>query len=302
MTDEQHNTPQPVERVSLTELYHALPDRLADSEEAFDVEAGLADLHSWIDAQPETESAGSQTFEVVLTTRDARDLQAAQSLSPDFADRWLSLEERRVALEEAHAEAQAFALRHRLDEATRESAHRRELEAADAAHRRALELRALELEEDSAREARLKRLGEAEEEREVELRRLALLEEENRSRLRARAASRQLTGRVLAVAMPSIAWSIGFLISVVNGLSALTLVFSFGLIGLGTIYGLAIFVAVSTATTAHEPGRRRDAERVMRFLLFREGHSAEDPSSIGRPDENVRRSRALAERRRRSKL
>lgn len=305
MTDEQRNTPQPVEHVSLTELYQAISERLADTEEAFDVEAGLADLHTWIDAQREGEEAvhgtSSQTSsEVVLTPRGARGLQAAQSLSPELADRWLSLEERRVALEEAHAEAEAIALRHRLDEDTHESAHRRELEAADAVHRRTLELRALDHEANLAREARLKRLEDAVGDREVELRKLAMLEEENRSRLQARAASRQLTARVLAVAMPSIAWSIGFLISVINRLNDLTMVFGFSLIGLGTIYGLAISVAARTATTAHEPDRRRDAERVLRFLLFREGRPTDDHDPAGRPDGNVRRSRPARTRRRSS--
>src|SRR5436309_1980020 len=128
MNDEQHDTPQPVERISLTDLYQAIPARLGESEEPFDVEAGLADLHAWIDTQQDAERAAhgspaQASSELVLPTREARDLQAAQSLSPELAARWLELEERRVALEEAHAEAETLALRRRLDEEALEAAH-----------------------------------------------------------------------------------------------------------------------------------------------------------------------------------
>jgi hypothetical protein len=49
MSNEQHETPQPVDRVSLTEIYQALPEYLAVAKEPFDVEAGLSELDAWID-------------------------------------------------------------------------------------------------------------------------------------------------------------------------------------------------------------------------------------------------------------
>jgi len=246
MTDEQQDTPQPVERISLTDIYQALPDYL-DTAEPYDVEAGWAKLDAWIDTQTGAPQSSLEPVTVaeldgpVVEGGHDRSLEIAHALTPELARRWLDLEERRIAVEEARADAETAALQHRLDEETLEAAHRRELQAADAEHLRVLELRKIP-------------------DPELEL----------RVRQETWMASRQLRARVLAVVVPSITWLAGFVVSVLSHLDTLGLVLGFGLFGLGSAYGSAVLLAARSATTSDDPHRRSDAARILRFLMFRE--------------------------------
>jgi hypothetical protein len=273
MTDDQNATPQSVERISLTDLYQALPEHL-DTAEPFDVEAGLARLDAWIDGQQTLQSSPEPTAaaELELTVRDVhtgRSLEIAHALTPDLAARWLDLQEKRVALEEAHADAQALALRRRLEEEALDAAHRRELEAAEAAHRRELE---------AAHEAHLIERDTADRElrRTIELRKVPDPELEIRVHEETRTATRQLRARVLAVALPSATWLAGFITSVISHMNELSVTLGFGLLAIGSAYASAVLFATRKATGSESQAQRVDAGRILRFLLFREDQSAEE--------------------------
>ena len=246
MNDDQHNTPQPAEQISLTDLYQALPEHIANTEEPFDVEAGLAELNAWIDEQPGTQAIAEQDREPfaageLVSSRLAgdvdRSLEMAHALTPELAARWLDQEERRIAIEERRIklERKRLELRHDLD---------------------------------------LQRL---QSERTIDEERLALrrqlLGEE------ARLMSRGRAGRAVARVLAPVFVMVGFVLSAVYHVGELATTLSLA----AALYGLLLFTAVTAATRAGDVARRRDARDVLRALLLqdRDLRSSRDDAPLG---------------------
>ncbi|MEV4638422.1 hypothetical protein AB0J80_13830 [Actinoplanes sp. NPDC049548] len=250
MSDEQHETPQPVDRISLTELYQALPDYLAETAERFDVEAGLAELDAWIDehearaAQDEAapgDTEPARTPDGLLPApAEAHILQAARELSPELAAQWLHLQERHMALQERRLELEATALRHNLEQQALTMAH----------------------------------------ERELALRHAASVEEQQALSYELRVTGRHKLGQAIAVASTSLVWLIGFSLSILRGSGTTTLILGLGFITVVASYFAMVQIAIKAATGEGDYRRRRDAERVLRILLFREAR-------LKRPDDRV---------------
>ncbi|WP_430786909.1 hypothetical protein [Actinoplanes sp. G11-F43] len=268
MNDEQHNTPQSVERISLTDLYQELPEHL-DSAEPYDVEAGLARFNTWIDSQDEAPDRAIEPTEhanVTFTlheTGTGKSIEFGHALTPELAARWLHLEEQRFELERKRGKAEVAALNHRLDQEALEAEHRRQLEVAEAEHRRTVELRKIHDPEAERRELQEFRI-----------------------------AARRIRARVIAFTVPTLTWLAAFVLSILREWSNGSILLGAGLFALGSAYGSAVLLATRTATTAPDPLKREHAARILRFLMFREepAHEArEKPADASRPRRKVYR-------------